>query len=153
MIYCKQWLHIFLIALNDIVKPKPATLPYSNNFESNAKLPEQFNVKNAERLKLQEQLKTSQQAQEFYRQQALQADMVPPRRSCHLVLLDADIDLSPDQMYHQLLLASEDLQTRDSALEQLQLQHTQVKSSIEQLLTSSSCLACDLARTTLGPSR
>ena len=48
--------------------------------DSNSKLLEQFNVQNAAILNLQEQLKKSQAAQDFYRRQALQADMVPPRR-------------------------------------------------------------------------
>jgi hypothetical protein len=45
--------------------------------DSNAKLLEQFNVQNAEILNLQEQLQKSQAAQDFYRQPALQADVVP----------------------------------------------------------------------------
>jgi hypothetical protein len=44
----------------------------------NSKLLDQFNVQNAEILKLQDQLKTSQAAQDFYRHQALQAEMIPP---------------------------------------------------------------------------
>ncbi len=43
--------------------------------DSNAKLLDQFNVQNAEILKLQDQLKTSQAAQDFYRHEALQADI------------------------------------------------------------------------------
>ena len=44
--------------------------------DSNAKLLDQFNAQNAEILKLQDQLQKSQAAQEFYRHQALQADMI-----------------------------------------------------------------------------
>jgi hypothetical protein len=106
--------------------------------DSNAKLLEQFNVQNAEILKLQVQLKTSQAAQDFYRHQALQADMVPPRRRCRFLLPTADNALSPAQIYQQLLLARDDIQVRDRALERLQLKLTQLESSFQQLLTSSS---------------
>jgi hypothetical protein len=98
---------------------------------------EQFNVQNAEILKLQEQLKKSQAAQEFYRQQAMQADLVPPRRRCRFVSPDADIDLSPTQIYQQLILARNDIQIRDRALERLQLQLTQLTTTVDQLFTSS----------------
>jgi hypothetical protein len=106
--------------------------------DSNAKLLEHFNVQNAEILKLQDQLKTSQAAQDFYRHQALQADMVPPRRRCRFILPTADNDLSPAKIYQQLLLARGDIQVRDRALERLQLNLTQLDSSFLQLLTSSS---------------
>ncbi len=75
--------------------------------DSNAKLLSQSNVQNAEILKLQNQVKTSQvcqEAQEFYCQQALQADMVLPRCCCRLVLPEAAFDLSPNQIHQQLLL-------------------------------------------------
>jgi hypothetical protein len=55
----------------------------------NSKLLDQFNVQNAEILKLQDQLKTSQAAQDFYRHQALQAEMIPPRRRCRFILPNA----------------------------------------------------------------
>ncbi len=103
--------------------------------ESNSKLIEQFNVQNAEILKLQEQLKKSQEAQEFYSQQAMQADLVPPCSRCRFVSPDADIDLSPTQIYQQLILASNDIQIRDRALELLQL--TQLTTTVDQLFTSS----------------
>ena len=57
--------------------------------DSNSKLLNQFNVQNAEILKLQDQLKTSQAAQDFYRHQALQAEMIPPRRRCRFILPNA----------------------------------------------------------------
>jgi hypothetical protein len=85
--------------------------------ESNAKLLEQFNVQNAVVLKLQDQLKKSQAAQDFYCRQALQADLVPPRCLCCFVSPDAGIALSPDQLYQQLLLALDDIQFHDCALE------------------------------------
>ena len=105
--------------------------------DSNAKLPEQFNAQNAEILKLQDQPQKSQAAQEFYRHQALQADMIPPRRRCRFILPNAD-DLSPAQIYQQLLLARDDIHVRDRALARLQLQLTKLECSLQQILTSSS---------------
>ena len=98
--------------------------------DSNAKLLEQFNVHNAEILNLQERLKNSHAAQDFYRRQALQADMVPPRRPYRF--------LSPAEIYQHLLLARDDIQVRDRALKRLQLKLTQLESSFQQILTSSS---------------
>jgi hypothetical protein len=106
--------------------------------DSNAKLLEQFNVQNAEILNLQEQLKKSQAAQDFYCRQALQADMVPPRRRYRFVPTDNDLALSAAEIYHHLLLARDDIQVRDRALERLQLKLTQLESSFQQILTSSS---------------
>ena len=107
--------------------------------DSNAKLPEQFNAQNAEILRLQDQPQKSQAAQEFYRHQALQADMIPPRRRCRFILPNAD-DLSPAQIYQQLLLARDDIRVRDRALAQLQLQLTnwKLECSLQQIFTSSS---------------
>jgi hypothetical protein len=59
------------------------------------------------------------------------------RSSCRFVSPDADLDLSPTQIYQQLILASNDIQIRDHALEQLQLQLTQLTTTVDQLLTSS----------------
>ena len=59
-------------------------------------------VQDSEILNLQDQLKKCQATQEFYRQQALKAD--PPRRGCPFVSSEADIALSPAQLY-QLLMA------------------------------------------------
>ena len=112
--------------------------------DSNAKLLEQFNVQNAEILKLQDQLKTSQAAQEFYRHQALQADMIPPRRCCRLILPNAD-DLSPTQIYQQLLVARDDIHVRDRALARLQLQLTKLECSLQQILVSSSEMTCQFS--------
>ena len=94
-------------------------------------------AQDSEILNLQDQLKKSQVAQEFYRHQALKADMVPPRRRCRFVSSDADNALTPDQLYQQLLWARDDIQVRDRALERLQVQHTQLQASFEQVLTSS----------------
>ena len=52
----------------------------------------------AEILQLQDLLKKSQEASDFYRQHALQADLVPPRRRCRLVCSDADNVLTPDEL-------------------------------------------------------
>ena len=92
----------------------------------------------ADILQLQDLLKTSQEKTEFYRRQAAQADLVPPRRRCRLVSSDADNALSPDELYQQLLWARDDIQVRDRVLERLQVQHTQLQASFEQVLTSSS---------------
>ena len=67
----------------------------------------------------------------------MQADLVPPRRSCRFVSPDADIDLSPTQIYQQLILARTDIQIRDRAMEWLQLQLTQLTTTVDQLFTSS----------------
>ena len=80
----------------------------------------------ADILQLQDLLKTSQEKTEFYRRQAAQADLVPPRRRCRLVSSDADNALSPDELYQQLLWARDDIQVRDSVLERLTVQHTQL---------------------------
>jgi DNA repair exonuclease SbcCD ATPase subunit len=92
----------------------------------------------AEILQLQDLLKKSQEKSEFYRRQAVQADLVPPRRRCRLVSSDADNVLTPDELYQQLLWARDDIQVRDRALERLKVQHTQLQASFEQVLTSSS---------------
>ena len=87
---------------------------------------------------MQDLLTKSQEAQEFYRWQALPADMVPPRRRHRFVSSEADNALTPEQLYQQLLLARDDIQVRDRALERLQVQHTQLQASFEHVLTSSS---------------
>jgi hypothetical protein len=115
--------------------------------DSNSKLLDQFNAQNAEILKLQDQLKTSKAAQDLYRHQALQACMIPPRRRCRFILPNAD-DLSPDQIYQQLLLARDDIHVRDRALARLQLQQTALECSLQQILTSSSDTEPILSRTT-----
>ena len=92
----------------------------------------------AEILQLQDLLKKSQEKSEFYRQHAVQADLVTPRRRCRLISSDADKVLTPDELYQQLLWARDDIQVRDRALERLQVQHTQFQASFEQVLTSSS---------------
>jgi hypothetical protein len=83
-------------------------------------------------------LKKSHEKSEFYRQHAVQADLVTPRRRCRLVFSDADNVLTPDELHHQLVWARDDIQVRDRALERLKVQHTQLQASFEQVLTSSS---------------
>jgi hypothetical protein len=63
--------------------------------------------------------------------------MIPPRRRCRFSLPNAD-DLSPAQIYQQLLLARDDIHVRDRALATLQLQLTALECSLQQILTSSS---------------
>jgi hypothetical protein len=46
--------------------------------------------------------------------------------------------ICPDELYQQLFWARDDTQVRNRALERLQVQHTQLKASFEQVLTSSS---------------
>ena len=118
---------------------------YNEVYDHNIALQQQLDDLNSKMLtqdsdvlNLQDQLKKSQVAQEFYRHQALKADMVPPRRRCRFVSSDADNALTPDQLYQQLLWARDDIQVRDRALERLQVQHTQLQASFEQVLTSSS---------------
>ena len=95
-------------------------------------------AQDAELVHLQDQLKKCRETAEFYRQQAVHADVVPPSRRCRLISCVDDTALTPDQLYQQLLLARDDIQVRDSALDRFQLQHTQLQASFEQVLTSSS---------------
>ena len=99
-----------------------------------------FIAQDAEILQLQDLLKKSQEQSEFYRQQAVQADLVTPRRRCRIVSSDADNVLTPDELYQQLLWARDDIQVRDRALARLKVQHTELQASFEQVLTSSSAL-------------
>ncbi len=81
----------------------------------------------AETLQLQDFFKKNQEKSEFYRQQAVQADLVTPRRRCRLVSSDADNVLTPNELYQQLLRARDDIQVRDRALQRLKVQHTQLR--------------------------
>lgn len=99
-----------------------------------------FIAQDAEILQVQDLLKKSQEKSEFYRQQAVQADLVTPRRRCRIVSSDADNVLTPDELYPQLLWARDDIQVRDRALARLKVQHTELQASFEQVLTSSSAL-------------
>jgi hypothetical protein len=64
--------------------------------------------------------------------------MIPPRRRHRFVSSEADNALTPEQLYQKLLLARDDIQVRDCALERLQVPHTQLQASFEHVLTSSS---------------
>ena len=54
-------------------------------------------------------LTKSQDAQELYCRQALQVDMVPPRRRQRFVSSETDDALTREQLYQQLLFAREDI--------------------------------------------
>jgi len=105
--------------------------------DANAKLLAQFEVQNAEILKLEDQLKKSQAVSDFFRAQAMKAGVVPSLRRSRSISSD-DEHLTQAQLLQQLSLARTDIQVRDFALEQLQLQHSALKSAFEQVLTSSS---------------
>jgi hypothetical protein len=90
-----------------------------------------FIAQDAEILHLQDQLKKGRETAEFYRQQAVHADVVPPRRHCRFVPSADDKALTPDQLYQQLLLARDDIQIRDRALARFQVQHTQLQQSLD----------------------
>ncbi len=105
--------------------------------DSNAKLLAQFEAQNAEILKIEDQLKKHQAISDFYRAQAIQAGVVPSIRRSRPISSDNE-PLTQEQQSQQLSLAYTDIQVRDFALEQLQLQNTLLKSSIDhQVLTSS----------------
>ena len=118
---------------------------YNEMYDRNNALQQQLDDLNSKLLgqdsdifSLQDQLKKCQADQEFYRQQALAVDMVPPRRRSRFVSPDADIALSSAQLYQQLLLARDDIQVRDKTLERLQHKHSELEHSFEQVLTTSS---------------
>ena len=104
--------------------------------DANTKLLAQFEVQNAEILKIADQLKTTQAGSDFYRAKAIQAGVVPSIRRSRPISSDNE-PLTQEQQSQQLSLAYTDIQVRDFALEQLQLQSTLLKISIDQVLTSS----------------
>ncbi len=86
--------------------------------DSNAKLLAQFEVQNAEILKLEDQIKKSQAVSDFYRDQAMKAGVVPfPRRSRNVSSYDETFTL--EQLSQQLSLDHTEIQILDFALEQL----------------------------------
>ncbi len=107
----------------------------------NSKLLEQASTHEAQLFALQNSLTKSQDAQELYHRQALQVDMVPPRRRQRFVSSETDDALTREQLYQQLLLAREDIQVRDRTLAWCQLKQTELKTqievSIEKTITSS----------------
>jgi hypothetical protein len=117
-----------------IKKPTTAQLFFNN--DSNAKLLAQFEVQKAEIFNIADQLQKSQAMSAFYRAQAIQAGVVPSIRRSRPISSDNE-PLTQEQQSQQLSLAYTDIQVRDFALEQLQLQNTLVESSIDQVLTSS----------------
>ena len=90
----------------------------------------------AEILKLQDQLKRSQEVSDLYREQAVQDFMVLTRQRHRPASSDND-NLTLEQLLHQISLARVENQVLDRTLEQLQLQEKQLKSSFEQILTLS----------------
>jgi hypothetical protein len=73
--------------------------------EINAKLLAQFEVQNAEILKLQDELEHSKFKAEVYKQQAEKAQSVPSHQHRRVVIPAADLSLSMDQLY-ELISAS-----------------------------------------------
>jgi hypothetical protein len=106
--------------------------------EANAKLITQFDVQNAEILKLQDELTVSREKQDFYRRQAEKADLVPPFRRRRLVTTDSDNALTPDQLFKQVMWDRDDIKNRDSEISRLQDLHLNYEATIDQLLLSTS---------------
>ena len=104
--------------------------------EANSKLINQFDVQNAEILKLQDELTVSREKQEFYRRQAEKAILVPPFRRRRLVTTDSDNALTSDQLFKQVMWDRDDIRdSKISRLEDLQLKY---EATIDQLLLSTS---------------
>ena len=106
--------------------------------EANSKLITQFDVQNAEILKLQDELSVSREKQDFYRRQAEKADLVPPFRRRRLVPTDSDNALTSDQLFQQVLWDRDDLKNRDSEISRLQDLHLNYEAMIDKLLLSTS---------------
>jgi DNA repair exonuclease SbcCD ATPase subunit len=104
--------------------------------EVNAKLLAQFEVQNAEILKLQDELEQSTIKSEFYRQQAEKADMIPPHRRRRTVHSDDTLALSTDQLYQQVLFDRDALAHRDAEIHRLQLQVLNVSADLAELRIS-----------------
>jgi hypothetical protein len=125
---------------------------------ANSKLLEQASTHEAQLFALQSLLTKSQDAQEFYRRQALQVDMVPPRRRHRFVSSETDDALTHEQLRQQLYLAREDIQVRDRALARCQLKQTTLR-ELYRADTHILCgfsrtpSPCEIVRTTSGPSR
>jgi hypothetical protein len=101
--------------------------------EVNAKLLAQFEVQNAEILKLQDELEQSKFKAEVYKQQAEKAQLVPslPRR--RVVIPAADLSLSMDQLYQQLLFDRDALAHRDAEIQRLHRQVLDVSADLCEL--------------------
>ncbi len=110
MIYSNCWVYTFLSVWYKEVYARNNVLQQQLH-----KLNSKLLVQDSEILNLQNQLQKCQAAQEFYSKQALKADMVPPRCQCPFVSSEADISLSPAQLYQHLLLARDDIKVRDTS--------------------------------------
>ena len=106
--------------------------------EANSKLITQFDVQNAEILKLQDELSVSREKQDFYCRQAKKADLVPPFRCRRLVSTDSDNALTSAQLLQQVLWDRDDLKNRDSEISRLQDLHLNYEAMIDQFLLSTS---------------
>jgi hypothetical protein len=104
--------------------------------EVNAKLLANFEVQNAEILKLQDELEQRTIKSDFYRQQAAQADMIPPQRRRRTVHSVYNLTLSPDQLYQQVLFDRDALAHRDAEIQRLQLQVLTVSADLAELRIS-----------------
>ena len=104
--------------------------------EVNAKLLAQFEIQNAEILKLQDELEQNKIKSNFYRQQAAQADMIPPHRRRRTVHSVDNLALSPDQLYQQVLFDRDALAHRDAEIQRLQLQVLTVSADLAELRIS-----------------
>ncbi len=90
--------------------------------EVNAKLIANFEVQNAEILKLQDELEQSKFKAEVYKQQAEKAQAVPPHQRRRVVIPAADLSLSMDQLHQQVLYDRDDIAHRDDEIQRLRLQ-------------------------------
>lgn len=120
-----------MIALNGMVNPKCTKLPFETQLDD---IRPEVIAQTTKILQLQDIFEKSLEKTEFYRRQAAQADLVPSRRRYRLVSSDADNILTPDELFQQLVLARDDIQVRNRALERLQVQHTQRQASFELCL-------------------
>ena len=86
--------------------------------EVNAKLLAQFEVQNAEIIKLQDDLATSKFKVEYYQQEAEKARLIPITRK-RVVAPAADLALSTEQLYQQVLRGRDDIAQRDDVIQRL----------------------------------
>jgi hypothetical protein len=104
--------------------------------EVNAKLLANFEVQNAEILKLQDELEQSKFKAEVYKQQAEKAQLVPSHQRRRVVIPANDLSLSMDQLYRQLLFDRDALAHRDAEIQRLQLQVLTVSADLAELRIS-----------------
>ena len=101
--------------------------------EVNAKLLAQFEVQNAEILKLQDELEQSKFKAEVYKQQAEKAQLVPSQPRRRVVIPASERSLSMDQLYQQRLFDREALAHRDAEIQRLQRQVLDVSADLCEL--------------------